>query len=382
MSASSDAGMHENATGQVTKGRRRPKQDNAGPSGVNAIPGNAVLDETRLTQLNTALEACASLPAVLQAQTDALTNMSKLLQESLQGTGDDNSETSDIESGHEHCADDDDPAKDILSELNIDLDRNDQEGHQDSDYLSAILDLTQGAQDFGKPLQEKIAKSFSRIPGQLVAETVIERLKYDYKVPENCKLLSVPKVNAPMWAKMEKIHRSADARLQHLQQQISRSIVANARAAENLFLNASKIPNDVLEATMRLVIDSSTALGIAFRELNSRRKAAIKSCLRDDAAGICDTKTVPGEWLFGENVEQDVRVVKAVGKIMKPKRGFRSRPYTRGVFQRNNNNRNFKPNNLNWQGPAHAVRKNLPGRSMFRGQASKQQISETSQTNQ
>ncbi|CAG7719349.1 unnamed protein product, partial [Allacma fusca] len=266
-------------------------------------------------EISSILQVCASIPTALQAQTDAIQALANILQHPCRD------EIEHIVSDDENDQEDDtDLAENILSDLRED---EGQEIHQqdgDLDFMMECLDETQGAQDYGNVLSEKVAESFGRIPSQSVTEQALERLRKDYKVPENCKLLSVPKVNTLMWAKLDKVPRATDVKLQNLQLSVTRGLVANSRIADLLYKNSAQIPRSVLKELMRFTMDSATSMGMAVRDINARRKAAIKSCIKDDVAGICDTKTVPGEWLFGDNVEQDVRVVKAVGKIMKPKK--------------------------------------------------------------
>ncbi|CAG7828604.1 unnamed protein product [Allacma fusca] len=259
------------------------------------------------------------------------------------------------EDGQVGLDDESDLAEDILADLRDDVDV-DNEGVV-LDFMTECLNEAQGEQEYGKSLTEKVSESFGRIPSQTVSESVLDRLKKDYRVPENCKFLSVPKVNTLMWAKLDKIPRATDVKLQHLQLSVTRGLVANSRVAEYLYNNASKIPRPVLNELMRLTMDSSTAMGMAFKDINARRKAANKSSIKDDVAGICDTKTVPGEWLFGDNVEQDVLVVKAVRKIMKPKKFLRPgfKPYNKNFTRPHN--KFSGSNNLNFKRPARAVRK-------------------------
>ncbi|CAG7825625.1 unnamed protein product [Allacma fusca] len=95
----------------------------------------------------------------------------------------------------------------------------------------------------------------------------MDRIKNDYRVLDNCRQLAVPKVNSPMWSKMEKQHKSIDARLQGLQLKISRLFVANARIADILLSSTTEIPKETLEQLMLITMDSSTILGIGFRDI-------------------------------------------------------------------------------------------------------------------
>ncbi|CAG7819067.1 unnamed protein product [Allacma fusca] len=334
---------------------RKKRGKNPQPTGslLNEVGSSAQINDSQQTQeLNSVLQVCASIPIALQAQTDAIQALAHMFKQTYR---DDDLDEVVSEDGQVGLDDESDLAEDILADLRDDVDV-DPEGVV-PDFMTKCLNETQGEHEYGKSLTEKVSESFGRIPSQTVSESVLDRLKKDYRVPGNCKLLSVPKVNTLMWAKLDKIPRATDVKLQHLQLSVTRGLVANSRIAESLYNNASKIPRPFFNELMRLTMDSSTAMGMAFRDINARRKAAIKSSIKDDVAGICDAKTVPGEWLFGDNVEQDVRVVKAVGKIMKPKMFLRPgfKPYNKNFTRPHN--KFTGSNNLNFKGPARAVRK-------------------------
>ncbi|CAG7722206.1 unnamed protein product [Allacma fusca] len=119
------------------------------------------------------------------------------------------------------------------------------QGNNESEILNDLLNETFGSNEFGPVVSAKISEAFSN----------------------SWTNLAVPKVNSPMWPKMEKQHKSTNARPQGLQLQISGSLVANARIADILLSSTTKIPKETLEQLMRITMDSSTILGIGFRDI-------------------------------------------------------------------------------------------------------------------
>ncbi len=184
--------------------------------------------------------------------------------------------------------------------------------------LNEILSQENSKSEYGPVLSETVAQSFSKIPTQILSKEAIIKLKETYNVPENCKTLGVPKVNPEIWNNLGYTTKTADARSQFLQQHLCRSLTAQARMADQIMQSAKSITKEIAEILFLQVMNTSSMIGIAIRELNAKRKLTIRPFVQPEYAGICATKSAVTEFLFGDNLEQTLKNVKSSSKIIKP----------------------------------------------------------------
>jgi len=145
----------------------------------------------------------------------------------------------------------------------------------------------------------------------------MEKFKGSFKPPLNAKELGVPKVNPEIWQSLPRKAQAADASFQHLQQFMSRSLIAQSKLTEILADNASKIPQDILKQLLTLAMDGANQTGSAIREINIRRRQQIKPYLSSDCTGLCAASVPVTELLFGNNLERDIASSKTAAKVMK-----------------------------------------------------------------
>jgi len=84
---------------------------------------------------------------------------------------------------------------------------------------------------------------------------------------------------------------------------------------------------------MQLVKNGSNLLGQGFQEINARRKLEIKPHLAQEYASICGAKENTTEYLFGDNLEEQLKKSKSasdlVRKFSNRYPAARARPYER-----------------------------------------------------
>jgi hypothetical protein len=180
-----------------------------------------------------------------------------------------------------------------------------------TNLVSDILDSLNPKPEFGPALSVRVAESFNKIPTQEVDKDARERIKEELKVPENAKLLGVPRINQEIWMVLPQGTRTTDGQHQALHQHLSRSLVGQARLADELtrLANSGILPNEEIVKLLPLLLNSATELGMAFREINSRRRKEIKEA-HPAIAPLCYSSVPVTEWLFGDNIESTLRTGK------------------------------------------------------------------------
>ena len=114
-------------------------------------------------------------------------------------------------------------------------------------------------------------------------------------------------------------------------------------------LSIISVANNVVTQIITDTLDGAQALGVAFKEINTRRRFDIKPSLDWEYKGICSHNVPVTEFLFGDNLVESLKSTKSVAGVMKSvvsEKRFQSRP---SPYNFNNNN-NFR-GNLNQRRP-------------------------------
>lgn len=154
-----------------------------------------------------------------------------------------------------------------------------------SDELKAILEQNESAEVLGPLLSAKVAAAFMKMPSQLLSKETLQKLKDMYKVPENCKLIGVPKVNSEIWSSLPSLAKSADAKLQFQQQHLSRIIIAQACLADEI-LKLNKMEGVQADKLLKLTMASTSMACVLMREVNMKRKTFEKEDKTFDSSRV------------------------------------------------------------------------------------------------
>jgi len=269
------------------------------------------------------------LPKAIAAQTETFQAMTSMLKELRQPTRESKSLDEGIVDNESQISAMDDilAAAKNYAEDSAALDQSQAEGEDEvPDEVREILGQTTPQHEYGEKLLEVVATSFSKITNPM-SLTLADELKTRYKVPENCRQLAVPKVNTEIWAGLPQAIKTRDAKSQHLQQHLSRALIAQAKASERILELISKTKNAELQGVLKTQMDSAMAVGLAMKEINGQRKQNLKPSLLQEYAGLASAQLPVTEYLFGDNLEASLKLVKSTSKIVKSGTGFRYHPY-------------------------------------------------------
>jgi len=287
------------------------------------------LSKSVATQNSTLMD----LPRALQAQTETFREMTSMLK-NLHSPGE-KEKLTDVQVADEPK----DPSTDLITAAGDLLDNSMNTSTsvmEDTDEVSeavrCILAQTMPQTDYGENLKDVVASSFSKIANPLPAG-LLEDMKAKFKVPGNCKELGVAKVNPEIWAGLPQNVKNKDAKSQHLQQHLSRALVAQARTAEQVMslLQKTKLPE--LQPILKSLMDSAMSVGQAVNEVNVSRKYTLKPSLLPEYSGLASAGLPVTEFLFGDNLESSLKLLKSTSKIVKPASVTRYHPYQRQQFR-------------------------------------------------
>lgn len=183
--------------------------------------------------------------------------------------------------------------------------------------LIEVLNESQPEPEYGLDLQKDIADAFTRLGNQQSSRPKIDAWKETLKVPANCKVLGVPRINAEIWNVLTPRSRQVDFQHQQSQKMLSMASVAVARLADKIFALNREIPDRIGQELLRMTMDIASMLSQANQESNMKRKQEIKPNLSKDIQSVCSAKIVTTEYLFGDNVSEQIKACKSVATALK-----------------------------------------------------------------
>lgn len=65
-------------------------------------------------------------------------------------------------------------------------------------------------------------------------------------------------------------------------------------------------------------MDAGAILGLASQELSFKRKTELKPYLNKDFVAICSARVPTTEWLFGDNIVDQLKASKSASNVVKP----------------------------------------------------------------
>ncbi|XP_047993798.1 uncharacterized protein LOC125232207 isoform X2 [Leguminivora glycinivorella] len=108
------------------------------------------------------------------------------------------------------------------------------------ELLMALGESTDDIPEFGKPIHESLASLWLPLLKKGMPKDNKDKLMKNYLIPENCKLLQSPKLNAEISAAVSEIVRGRDKKLSSFQQQLGAGITAINKGMEILLSSDNK----------------------------------------------------------------------------------------------------------------------------------------------
>lgn len=194
--------------------------------------------------------------------------------------------------------------------------------------------------EYGAAINVTVATGIEKMVMKLPSKEACESLKSKLKVPENGKLMGVPKVNPEIWNSLPNKARITDFRLQQMQQSASNGLVSLAKIADTISKSQISSNGAVFTEILQHVKDGVTLIGAEHQQITSRRRMEIKAHIHPEYASICTAQTPASEFLFGDNLEELLKKSKATSDLMRkvtPRivgNSYGSRPHTVKPYSR------------------------------------------------
>ncbi|KAJ2937639.1 hypothetical protein O0L34_g19311 [Tuta absoluta] len=209
----------------------------------------------------------------------------------------------------------------------------------DPELLQALGEFTDDTPEYGDKIHKSLAKLWPGILKKGMTKENKEKLLKDYLVPDNCRLLQAPKLNAEISAAVPDLARIRDKSLTANQQQLGFGITAINKALDSLLKGEDK--KQVihhLSSSCRILSDLHATF------THNRIKLLTNSLDKSFLHVIQDSER--DETLFGNKLSDKIKAAKAIErqglqikKVNNPKNSNLSQPIPRAN------------NSGNWSGP-------------------------------
>lgn len=121
-------------------------------------------------------------------------------------------------------------------------------------------------------------------------------------------------VNGEIWNNLPLPAKTSDAKYQAMQQNLVRSLVAQTRAMD---LVVKHSPKAALPPILKPQLDSAKLISVSIQDISQRRKNNLKSFMRPEYRALCSAKLPTSKYLFGDNLEQSLKAVRATSNIVR-----------------------------------------------------------------
>ena len=169
-------------------------------------------------------------------------------------------------------------------------------------------------------LDKRINEAFSKKP----IESKFKALAEKYCSPENCNLLTVPRVNPGIWNDLPRASRKLDVGLQEAQKSAVHAAQAITLALELLI----RCKKEKTELDQKLLLDylcdSLSFIGNVSFQVSLKRRELLKLDLSRNFRSLCSSSTPLSRFLFGDELGKSVKDItranKLIAKVMPKKR--------------------------------------------------------------
>jgi len=225
--------------------------------------------------------------------------------------------------------------------------------------LDILLADIEKAEDYGPALSSKVAEGFMKTLERPLSKETVNSLKLKSKIPENCKIFAVPKMNSEIWTQLPAQAKISDLKNQTHLKSLSLALSSLSRIAEIAAKSSSNQSNDSSKEIIKIALDTANVLGDEFQEVCNKRRLDVRRHMNAEYSAVCSAKIPIGEYLFGSDLNEALKSSKAaagvIRKSMTSIRPHNFKPYFRGGPSTTLNR--FRPSSL------------LPKRGSFQGQS-------------
>ena len=225
---------------------------------------------------------------------------------------------------------------------------------QEEDEILADLEKEYESEDLtgqnihSPQLAKLLNKMFrNRLPDKLLKEKLERQAR-----PENCDTAKPPRVNPGIWRKLHEPTQKRDLQLFKIQQALVKGIIPIARLTDLSMTEKKGLDQEGVQQMKQFGLDALSLLTHVNYELNMQRKQLMKPDIGRDYASLCSPYVPFTDWLFGDDLQKQLKDIGDVNKIgvkvqghrgpHRPQIGYVNNNNSKGSFSHRNQSKNLK----------------------------------------
>ena len=210
--------------------------------------------------------------------------------------------------------DDEDQSVDGTASITSSVHANPPVVDEEQDYWDKAVKPVKAPASHGPEVSSHIASAVKTFWTEKYGEAVIQGIIDEAKVPENCSFLRVKKCNHPIFTNCASNVRTNDVSYQNVQYAHVAMTSLLIKATGDLRKLKSKFPTAVAPIS-DLMKDCLVLAGDVNQSMNQLRRAQFKPCIPTRLKAICEDPNESAEWLFGDNLEESLKVIKSANAL-------------------------------------------------------------------
>ena len=205
--------------------------------------------------------------------------------------------------------------------------------------LSRLSDKLASAENAGPPISEGLAKIINTIVRDRLSrkeDATKKRMSImeNNLRPENCETMAAPRVNKEIWGSMSAQTRGNDIEYQKTQNALLKALGPIASVMDEMIKTDPEGKDAKMSKMIDKLMESVSLMAYANDDLNDFRRKNIKADLSNDFKSLCSNQVPITEFLFGDNISDQVKSIQdgnKVGKQISSNNFLGSKPsWTRG----------------------------------------------------
>ena len=196
---------------------------------------------------------------------------------------------------------------------------------EDEDEILADLEKEYESEDLtgqnihSPQLAKLLNKMFrNRLPDKLLKEKLERQAR-----SENCDTAKPPRVNPGIWGKLREPTQKRDLQLFKIQQSLVKGIIPIARLTDLSMTEKKGLDQEGVQHIKQFGLDALSLLTHVNYELNMQRKQLMKPDIGRDYASLCSPHVPFTDWLFGDDLQKQLKDIGDVNKIGAKVQGHR-----------------------------------------------------------
>ena len=186
------------------------------------------------------------------------------------------------------------------------------------DVLTGLEAFYDASEQVAPDVDGQLANIVGNLCRTKLAEDKLKEKLSAYVRPGNCEQLTLPRVNPEIWEKLSPNTRSADIKLQRVQNANVQAMIAITHATDTLVAatkSGENFSKEKLTTTITTLVDGLALMANATQELNQRRREGQRTDLNVAYKGLCNNDTGMSRFLYGDDLPARIKEINETNRV-------------------------------------------------------------------